>query len=65
MKIAKTADRKKVIWIYDQKHGLPKCGEPTRIVKRVKDSSGGILSAGFYFVLGVRVLPERSCKSGF
>jgi DNA-directed RNA polymerase subunit M/transcription elongation factor TFIIS len=41
-KIAKTADRKKIM----ESTNCPKCGKPTRIVKRVKDrernTPGGI-----------------------
>ncbi|HTC92315.1 MAG TPA: hypothetical protein VK699_02550 [Terriglobales bacterium] len=44
-KIAKTADRKKVMDT-SKSTDCPKCGKPTRIVKRMKDrergTSGGI-----------------------
>jgi DNA-directed RNA polymerase subunit M/transcription elongation factor TFIIS len=45
-KIAKTADRKKIMDT-TKSTDCPKCGKPTRIVKRVKDrernTPGGIL----------------------
>src|SRR5580765_7801395 len=40
-KIAKTADRKKVMDT-TKSTDCPKCGKPTRIVKRVKDRERGI-----------------------
>jgi DNA-directed RNA polymerase subunit M/transcription elongation factor TFIIS len=40
-KIAKTADRKKVMDT-SKSTDCPKCGKPTRIVKRVKDRERGI-----------------------
>ena len=47
-KIAKTADRKKVMDT-TKSTDCPKCGKPTRIVKRVKDRDhnvpGGIYSS--------------------
>ena len=39
-KIAKTADRKKVMDT-TKSTDCPKCGKPTRIVKRVKDRERG------------------------
>ena len=47
MKIAKTADRKKVMDT-SKSTDCPKCGKPTRIVKRVKDRERGI--AGGIFI---------------
>jgi len=41
MKIAKTADRKKVMDT-TKSTDCPKCGKPTRIVKRVKDRERGV-----------------------
>jgi DNA-directed RNA polymerase subunit M/transcription elongation factor TFIIS len=41
VKIAKTADRKKVMDT-SKSTDCPKCGKPTRIVKRVKDRERGI-----------------------
>jgi len=41
MKIAKTADRKKVMDT-SKSTDCPKCGKATRIVKRVKDRERGI-----------------------
>jgi DNA-directed RNA polymerase subunit M/transcription elongation factor TFIIS len=46
MKIAKTADRKKVMDT-TKSTDCPKCGKPTRIVKRVKDRERGI-SGGIF-----------------
>ena len=43
-KIAKTADRKKVMDT-TKSTDCPKCGKPTRIVKRVKDRERGVLRA--------------------
>jgi DNA-directed RNA polymerase subunit M/transcription elongation factor TFIIS len=40
-KIAKTADRKKVMDT-SKSTDCPKCGKPTRIVKRVKDRERGV-----------------------
>lgn len=40
-KVAKTADRKKVMDT-TKSTDCPKCGKPTRIVKRVKDRERGI-----------------------
>jgi DNA-directed RNA polymerase subunit M/transcription elongation factor TFIIS len=40
-KIAKTADRKKVMDT-TKSTDCPKCGKPTRIVKRVKDRERGV-----------------------
>ncbi len=40
-KIAKTADRKKVMDT-TKSTDCPKCGKPTRIVKRMKDRSQGV-----------------------
>jgi len=40
-KIAKTADRKKVMDT-TKSTNCPKCGQPTRIVKRVKDRERGV-----------------------
>jgi len=40
-KIAKTADRKKVMDT-SKSTACPKCGKPTRIVKRVKDRERGV-----------------------
>jgi DNA-directed RNA polymerase subunit M/transcription elongation factor TFIIS len=40
-KIAKTADRKKVMDT-SKSTNCPKCGKPTRIVKRVKDRERGV-----------------------
>ncbi len=45
-KIAKTADRKKVMDT-TKSTDCPKCGKPTRIVKRVKDRERGI-SGGMF-----------------
>ena len=45
-KIAKTADRKKVMDT-TKSTDCPKCGKPTRIVKRVKDRERGI-SGGIF-----------------
>ncbi len=47
VKIAKTADRKKEMDT-TKSTDCPKCGKPTRIVKRVKDRERGI-PAGFLF----------------
>ena len=41
MKIAKTADRKKEMDT-TKSTDCPKCGKPTRIVKRVKDRERGV-----------------------
>jgi DNA-directed RNA polymerase subunit M/transcription elongation factor TFIIS len=41
MKIAKTADRKKVMDT-SKSTACPKCGKDTRIVKRVKDRERGV-----------------------
>ena len=41
MKIAKTADRKKVMDT-SKSTNCPKCGKETRIVKRVKDRERGV-----------------------
>ena len=41
MKIAKTADRKKVMDT-SKSTACPKCGKETRIVKRVKDRERGV-----------------------
>jgi predicted RNA-binding Zn-ribbon protein involved in translation (DUF1610 family) len=40
-KIAKTADRKKVMDT-TKSHACPQCGKETRIVKRVKDRERGV-----------------------
>jgi RNase P subunit RPR2 len=40
-KIAKTADRKKIMDT-SKSTDCPKCGKPTRIVKRVKDRERGV-----------------------
>ena len=45
-KIAKTADRKKVMDT-TKSTDCPKCGKPTRIVKRMKDRSMGV-SGGMF-----------------
>ena len=45
-KIAKTADRKKVMDT-SKSTDCPKCGKPTRIVKRVKDRERNV-SSGIY-----------------
>jgi DNA-directed RNA polymerase subunit M/transcription elongation factor TFIIS len=45
-KIAKTADRKKVMDT-TKSTDCPKCGKPTRIVKRVKDRERGV-SGGIF-----------------
>ena len=57
VKIAKTADRKKEMDT-TKSTDCPKCGKPTRIVKRVKDRERGSSGRDFYFVLGLRVLRE-------
>ena len=46
-KIAKTADRKRVMDT-SKSTDCPKCGRPTRIVKRVKDRERGV--AGRMFI---------------
>ncbi len=46
-KIAKTADRKKVVMDTSKSTDCPKCGKPTRIVKRMKDRERSI-SGGIY-----------------
>lgn len=46
MKIAKTADRKKVMDT-SKSTDCPKCGKPTRIVKRMKDRERGV-SGGIF-----------------
>jgi hypothetical protein len=46
-KIAKTADRKKEMDT-SKSTDCPKCGKPTRIVKRLKDRARGI-RGGIYF----------------
>jgi hypothetical protein len=56
-KIAKTADRKKVMDT-TKSTDCPKCGKPTRIVKRVKDRERGVPGGGLHLVLGLRVLRE-------
>jgi len=45
-KIAKTADRKKVMDT-SKSTDCPKCGKPTRIVKRVKDRERGVSGGVF------------------
>jgi hypothetical protein len=47
-KIAKTADRKKVMDT-SKNTDCPKCGKPRRIVKRVKDRERGECQAEFLF----------------
>ena len=57
VKIAKTADRKKEMDT-TKSTDCPKCGKPTRIVKRVKDRERGSTRGDFYFLLGLRILRE-------
>lgn len=40
-KIAKTADRPRIMDT-SKSHDCPKCGKPTRIVKRLKDRERGV-----------------------
>ncbi len=56
-KIAKTADRKKVMDT-SKSTDCPKCGKTTRIVKRMKDRERRCAGRDLYFVLGMRVLRE-------
>lgn len=58
-KIAKTADRKKVMDT-SKSTDCPKCGKPTRIVKRVKDRERGV-PEGFLFPAR-RVSFSKSCR---
>jgi len=57
MKIAKTADRKKVMDT-SKSTDCPKCGKPTRIVKRVKDRERGI-PGGVYISCSVCEFYEK------
>jgi hypothetical protein len=50
-KIAKTADRKKVMDTA-KSTDCPKCGKPTRIVKRMKDRTHGV-AGGMYISCSV------------
>ncbi len=52
-KIAKTADRKKVMDT-TKSTACPKCGKETRIVKRMKDRERGIPGRDLYFMFGLR-----------
>ena len=56
-KVAKTADRKKVMDT-TKSTDCPKCGKPTRVVKRVKDRERDIPGRHVHLVLGLRVLRE-------
>jgi DNA-directed RNA polymerase subunit M/transcription elongation factor TFIIS len=56
-KIAKTADRKKVMDT-SKSTDCPKCGKPTRIVKRVKDREKGI-GAGMFISCSACEFHER------
>jgi formate dehydrogenase maturation protein FdhE len=56
-KIAKTADRKKVMDT-SKSTDCPKCGKPTRIVKRVKDRERGV-PGGVYISCSVCEFHEK------
>jgi hypothetical protein len=56
-KIAKTADRKKVMDT-TKSTDCPKCGKPTRIVKRVKDRERGV-PGGVYISCSVGEFGQR------
>ena len=56
-KIAKTADRKKIMDT-TKSTDCPKCGKPTRVVKRVKDREKRHPGWHVHLVLGMRVLRE-------
>ena len=58
-KIAKTADRKKVMDT-TKSTDCPKCGKSTRIVKRVKDRERGV-PGGIYISCSACEF-SRSCK---
>ena len=47
-KIAKTADRKKVMDT-TKSTDCPKCGKPTRIVKRMKDRTNSVAGGMYIF----------------
>ncbi len=64
MKIAKTADRKKVMDT-SKSTNCPKCGKETRIVKRMKDPRTRRPRRNFYFMLGLRVLREAVAPAAF
>ncbi len=68
VKIAKTADRKKVMDT-TKSTDCPKCGKTTRIVKRVKDRERGV-PGGIYIscsaIFRARlVIFSRSCRKQF
>ena len=57
VKIAKTADRKKLMDT-TKSHNCPKCGKPARVVKRIKDRERGT-GGGMYISCSVCDFFER------
>src|SRR5450755_2805549 len=62
-KIAKTADRKKVMDT-TKSTDCPKCGKATRIVKRVKDRERGIPGGVYISCSACEFLKKLKPKSG-